>query len=315
RPTAGAPARAPPPTSGCARTRGGRRHRAGRCPRWRRPTTAASPARRYVSSVDARAAIEQLRTPEGWLTASASGERFGSLFGRDALVSALQLLPLDSSIAHATLERLGRELGTRADPDTEEEPGKVLHEARDHDLDEYVVHGWPVRDGRLRYYGSIDSGPWFLIVLGALARAGEDVAAHLEAARRVAGWLVARDMRSAFMHSFVGTRDAPPAFARHGESQKLDRSVTSDLGHVLWTGILDDLPIVRRATHTRLRAPDVRTPFGLRTLAASHAGFRPDGYHTGAVWPFDTWLGAGGLDAVEPGSGEELRAGTVDAVK
>src|SRR5205085_4868982 len=81
--------------------------------------------------------------------------------------------------------------------------------------------------------------------------------------------------RSAFTHSFVGTRNAPPAFARHGEAQKLDRSVTSDLGHVLWTGILDDLPIVRRATHTRLRAPDVRTPFGIRTLAASHAGFRP----------------------------------------
>ena len=80
------------------------------------------------------------------------------------------------------------------------------------------------------------------------------------------------------------------------------------------TGILDEPPIVRRATHTRLRAPDIRTPLGLRTLAASHHGFRPDGYHTGAVWPFDTWLGAGGLDAVEPGSGDELRRGVVDAV-
>ena len=62
------------------------------------------------------------------------------------------------------------------------------------------------------------------------------------------------------------------------------------------------------------RTPDIRTPFGLRTLAASHHGFRPDGYHTGAVWPFDTWLGAGGLDTVEPGTGDELRAGIVDAV-
>ena len=339
--------------------------------------------------MDPRAAIERLRTPEGWLTASAPEGRFGSLFGRDALVSALQLLPVNPSIAHATLERLGRDLGRRVDPETEEEPGKVLHEARDRDLDEYVAHGWPVRDGRLRYYGSIDAGPWFLIVLGALARAGEDVSRHVEAARRVAGWLVARDMplayaranpraglvhqgwrdvagdlegsghgvvdaggrplrapvalaevtalawrglveasvvlggdlarhaeraRSAFMHAFVGTRNAPPAFARHGEEQKLDRSATSDLGHVLWTGILDELPIVRRATHTRLRVPDIRTPFGLRTLAASHDGFRPDGYHTGAVWPFDTWLGAGGLDTVEPGSGDDLRAGVVDAV-
>ena len=54
--------------------------------------------------MDPRAAIERLRTPEGWLTASAPEGRFASLFGRDALVSALQLLPVDPSIAHATLE-------------------------------------------------------------------------------------------------------------------------------------------------------------------------------------------------------------------
>src|SRR5438309_4958625 len=151
-----------------------------------------------LSSMDPRAALEQLRTPEGWLTASAPDGRFGSLFGRDALVSALQLLPVDPSIAHATLERLGRELGGRVDPETEEEPGKVLHEARDHDLDAYVAHGWPVRDGRLRYYGSVDAGPWFLIVLGALARSGGAVDAHRDAGVRVARWLASSPMPLAY---------------------------------------------------------------------------------------------------------------------
>src|SRR5438034_1294226 len=150
------------------------------------------------SPMDPRAALERLRTAEGWLTASAPDGRFGSLFGRDALVSALQLLPVDPSIAHATLERLGRELGTRVDPETEEEAGKVLHEARDRDLDEYIAHGWPVRDGRLRYYGSIDAGPWFLIVLGALARRGHDIGDHREAGLQVARWLASSPMPLAY---------------------------------------------------------------------------------------------------------------------
>jgi len=99
--------------------------------------------------------LDQLRTEEGWLRASSGDGRFASLFGRDALIAALQLLPIDPSVADATLARLGRELGQRDDPLTEEEPGKVLHEARDDDLEVYVAHGWPVRAGRLRYYGSV----------------------------------------------------------------------------------------------------------------------------------------------------------------
>ena len=53
-----------------------------------------------------------------------------------------------------------------------------------------------------------------------------------------------------------------------------------------------------------MHEPDLATPFGLRTLSSAHPAFRSDGYHTGAVWPFDTWLGApwlwpGMLEAVE----------------
>lgn len=335
----------------------------------------------------ARRALDAVRTPEGWVTASATGGRFASLFARDALVTALQVLPVDTGIAHATLDRLGRELGRHDDPLTEEEPGKVLHEARDADLDVYLAHGWPVRDGRLRYYGSIDAGAWFLVVVGALARHGDDVRPHLAAARQVAGWLarqpmplayarrnpdaglahqgwrdvawdregsghgvvtatgqpmatpaalaqvtalawralveaatvvdasftdVAEATRRAFVASFVGDPQEPPAFARHPGG--LDASATSDLGQVLWTGVLDELPATAVAAARRLLAPDLCTAWGLRSLSAAHPAFRPDGYHTGAVWPFDTWLGAGGLDHVEPGTGDVLRHGVLAAV-
>jgi glycogen debranching enzyme len=123
---------------------------------------------------------------------------------------------------------------------------------------------------------------------------------------------VAVRARAAFVATFLTDPRQPPAFARHPGG--LDASVTSDLGQVLWTGVLDDLPAAAGATASRLLAPDLSTPWGLRTLATTHPGFRPDGYHTGAVWAFDTWLGAGGLDAVEPGQGASLPAGLVAAV-
>ena len=69
----------------------------------------------------------------------------------------------------------------------------------------------------------------------------------------------------------------------------------SQLGWLLWADALD--PEAARAAADRLREPDVLTELGLRTLAASDPNFAPDGYHRGAVWPFDSWLGWGGLRA------------------
>ena len=43
--------------------------------------------------------------------------------------------------------------------------------------------------------------------------------------------------------------------------------------------------------------PDVLTEFGLRTLSSEHPQFAPEAYHRGAAWPFDSWLGWGGLRA------------------
>ena len=65
----------------------------------------------------------------------------------------------------------------------------------------------------------------------------------------------------------------------------------------------------------RLVQPDVLTPFGLRTLSSEHPAFRPRAYHRGAVWPFDCWLGWGGLRAAgRDAEAERVRAGVLAAL-
>ncbi|MGZ4120911.1 MAG: amylo-alpha-1,6-glucosidase [Actinomycetota bacterium] len=71
------------------------------------------------------------------------------------------------------------------------------------------------------------------------------------------------------------------------------RSVTSNPGHGLWSGIVDDAKAARLAR--RLLAPDLLSGWGLRTLSALNPGFDPIGYHTGTVWPHDNSIIAHGL--------------------
>jgi glycogen debranching enzyme len=87
----------------------------------------------------------------------------------------------------------------------------------------------------------------------------------------------------------------------------------SQLGWLLWSGALHD-EAARRAAE-RLAAPDVLTDWGLRTLAAGHPAFAPHHYHRGAVWPFDSWLGWGGLRAAgHEEAAERVRRGVLAAL-
>ena len=72
-------------------------------------------------------------------------------------------------------------------------------------------------------------------------------------------------------------------------------SLTSNIGHLLGTGILDPegVDLVAR----RLAAPDMMSGFGIRTLSQNAAGFSPTGYHVGSVWPHDTAICLAGLAA------------------
>jgi glycogen debranching enzyme len=87
----------------------------------------------------------------------------------------------------------------------------------------------------------------------------------------------------------------------------------SQLGWLLWAGALEGHAAVAAAE--RLVQPDVLCGFGLRTLSSSHPAFRPHAYHRGGVWPFDCWLGWGGLRAAgRAAEAERVRAGVLDAL-
>jgi glycogen debranching enzyme len=84
---------------------------------------------------------------------------YATLFGRDSIVAALQMLAFDPGMAADTLRLLAARLGTRVDDEHDEEPGKVVHELRMGEL--AVREITPLA----RYYGSVDATPLFLCLL------------------------------------------------------------------------------------------------------------------------------------------------------
>lgn len=77
-----------------------------------------------------------------------------------------------------------------------------------------------------------------------------------------------------------------------GDKQQIG-SLTSNIGHLLWTGIVPAERADRLATHLTSQA--MFSGWGVRTLAATHLGYNPLSYHCGSVWPHDTALAAAGL--------------------
>jgi glycogen debranching enzyme len=70
-------------------------------------------------------------------------------------------------------------------------------------------------------------------------------------------------------------------------------ALASNMGHCLWTGIVDDdkAPLVAE----RLLSPELFSGWGIRTLATSMRAYNPVSYHNGSVWPHDSALCAAGL--------------------
>jgi len=79
-------------------------------------------------------------------------------FGRDALITASQLLPFEPEIARGTLRYLARMQGTVDDAFTDQEPGKVLHEHRRGEM--ATCREIPF----IPYYGSVDATPLFVML-------------------------------------------------------------------------------------------------------------------------------------------------------
>jgi glycogen debranching enzyme len=310
-------------------------------------------------------------TPEDQFLA-AGAPWFFTLFGRDSIWAARMLLPLGTELAASTLRVLAAHQGSRVDPETAEQPGKIMHELRRGELS---LPGEGVSLPPL-YFGTVDATPLWIMLLHDAWNWGmpeDEVRAlipHLEAALawmrdfgdsdgdgfleyidlsghglanqgwkdsgdsiqwrdgRLAegpialcevqgyayeaaiagarlldrfgrpgadewrGW--AQAMKQRFAEQFwIDDPEGPyPAVALDARKRRVD-TVTSNIGHLLGTGILDAAGARRVAS--RLAGAALSSGYGLRTLSADSAGFWPLSYHGGSVWTHDTAIAIAGL--------------------
>jgi glycogen debranching enzyme len=294
---------------------------------------------------------------------------FMTVFGRDSLLTGWMALPLDPDLALGTLQTLARHQGTRTDPLTEEQPGRILHEMR------FGAEAGLALGGGNVYYGTADATPLFVMLLGEACDWGlapADLATLLPHADAALEWMVTLGDRDGdgfieyqratdqglanqgWKDSFDGVNfasgelaSAPIALcevqayaygaftarstiardagevplAEHWASKAaalkrafneafwlpdqgyyavaLDRAkrpvdaLTSNIGHCLWTGIVEDDKAASVVAH--LLSPEMFSGWGVRTLATSMGAYNPLSYHNGSVWPHDNAITVAGM--------------------
>lgn len=295
---------------------------------------------------------------------------FCTLFGRDSIIAASQVLILDPTIARETLMVLAQYQGKVDDDWREEQPGKILHELRTGEMArcQEIPH--------TPYYGTVDATPLWLMLyaeyyawthdtktldllwgnaLAAMAwidrmsadtgyltyfrtsarglvnqgwkdsgncivdRQGKiaagpitlcEVQAYVYAAKIRMSELAkirqetelatrwqqeAQSLRQRFDRDFWITDLDFLALALDGAGRQVN-SISSNPGQCLQHGLL--YPEKAKSVAERLRAPDMFSGWGIRTLSSQSPAYNPIGYHTGSVWPHDNSLIAMGLRSV-----------------
>ena len=94
----------------------------------------------------------------------------------------------------------------------------------------------------------------------------------------------AADLKQRFNHDFWLEDHGWLAMGLDRDKQPLD-ALTSNMGHCLWTGILDEDKAQR--VGEQLLSAGMFSGWGIRTLATSMTGYNPISYHNGSVWPHD----------------------------
>jgi glycogen debranching enzyme len=296
---------------------------------------------------------------------------FMALFGRDSLITSFEVLAFLPDLAASTLQVLALRQGTRCDDFREEEPGRILHEARVGEMTAFEERP------HSPYFGSADATPLFLVLLDEFERwtGKADLVRQLEPEARAAlRWIdeygdrdhdgyveyerrnketgienqcwkdswdsirfsdgsippkpiatceiqgyvydakrrcarlarefwndpdtaarlerEAADLKRRFNQDFWIPERQFFALALDGKKRKVD-SLTSNVGHLLWSGIADRDKADACARH--LVGPDLFSGWGVRTMSAQEGGYNPIGYHVGTVWPFDNSIIALGL--------------------
>ena len=314
--------------------------------------------------------IAELRSKKGYLYAGLP--KFRALFGRDALISAWQLLDYDPTIAFSTIQELSSLQGSRIERSTGEYPGKILHEFYDDEeafLRRKEAIPWLTRGPS---YFSVDSTPLFIILaekllpimpepnltkiyasvinatkfllnhgfvnefLGyekAMTGAGiqsqswrdgiGDILEKLKSPVFTIGvqgyaysallgatqiikdfgldtdrYLIeniaesASRLKNRLIDNFWLDETSFFAIATDGDGVA-EKAVTSDPGHLLFSGILSAKQ--EKDVADRLFENDMITDFGIRSLSTKDPSFDEKAYQRGSVWPQDNWIIAMGL--------------------
>jgi glycogen debranching enzyme len=296
---------------------------------------------------------------------------FMTMFGRDSILTSLQVLPFAQELAATTLRELALRQGTRLDDFRDEDPGRILHEMRYGEMTAFEERP------HSPYYGCADTTPLYLVLLDEYERWTGDTRLVRELefeARAALRWIdeyanlqengyVAYQRRNeetglenqcwkdswdsisyhdgtlpgfpratcelqgyAYDAKMRGARLArlvwhDPAFAETLERQAADLkrrfnrdfwvedgeyfaialdadgrrvdSLTSNNGHLLWSGIVDKSKATAVVRH--LMGERLFSGWGVRTLAVGEGRYNPIGYHVGTIWPFDNSFIAAGL--------------------
>jgi glycogen debranching enzyme len=159
--------------------------------------------------------------------------------------------------------------------------------------------GWKDSVDSIRFAdGSIAPGPVALCEVQAYAYEAAMGAADLldhfgrKGALQWREWAAAMQLRFR-EHFWVGEgRRRFPALALDGRKRRVD-SLTSNIGHLLGTGILSDEE--SRLIAGLLTGEELSSGFGLRTMSRAEGGYSPLSYHCGSVWSHDTAIAIHGL--------------------
>lgn len=123
----------------------------------------------------AKEALRAVRTPDKRGVYASADKLFrGAIFGRDSLEVAEDLLEFDRELIHEILTTLAQLQGTQIDESTDQKPGKIIHEHRlrpkNDDLSLVVFKDVSKNFGGnqevVTYYGSVDSTPLYIRLLG-----------------------------------------------------------------------------------------------------------------------------------------------------
>jgi len=296
---------------------------------------------------------------------------FMAIFGRDSIITSFQALPFEPELAATTLRLLGARQGTMIDDFRDEEPGKILHEARLGEMTAFEERP------HSPYFGTADATPLYLILLDEYEKwtgdkklvkdlekearlalqwidkyGDRDGDGYIEYDRRnketglenqcwkdswdsirfsdgsiaplsratceIQGYAYdakircarlareiwndpdlakklekeAAELKKRFNKDFWLPKRKFFALALDGKKRQVD-SLTSNIGHLLWSGIVEDDKIEPIVKH--LMSDELFSGWGIRTMASSEGGYNPIGYHVGTVWPHDNSIIAAGL--------------------